>query len=57
MNAATASASPVSNAPIEVDLLVVGSGAGGLSSAVVAAELGLKVLVVEKESVYGGTSA
>ncbi len=43
--------------PHEVDLLVVGSGAGGLASAVVAAHLGLKVLVVEKEAVYGGTSA
>lgn len=31
------------------DLLVIGSGAGGLSAAVTAAHLGLKVLVVEKE--------
>ena len=40
-----------------VDLLVVGSGAGGLSAAVTAAQLGLKVLVVEKEAHYGGTTA
>ena len=40
-----------------VDLLVVGSGAGGLSAAVTAAHLGLKVLVVEKEAHYGGTTA
>lgn len=40
-----------------VDLLVVGSGAGGLSAAVTAAHLGLKVLVVEKETQYGGTTA
>ncbi len=46
-----------SNAPITCDLLVVGSGAGGLSTAVTAAALGLKVLVVEKEPVYGGTTA
>src|SRR5437867_5375693 len=39
------------------DLLVVGSGAGGLSAAVTAATLGLQVLVVEKEPVYGGTTA
>jgi succinate dehydrogenase/fumarate reductase flavoprotein subunit len=39
------------------DLLIAGSGAGGLSAAVTAASLGLKVLVVEKEPVYGGTTA
>lgn len=41
----------------EVDLLVVGSGAGGLATAVTAAQLGLKVLVLEKEAQYGGTTA
>ncbi|WP_102227122.1 FAD-dependent oxidoreductase [Acidimangrovimonas sediminis] len=39
------------------DLLVVGSGAGGLSTAVTAAWLGLDVLVVEKERHFGGTTA
>ncbi|MBO6562699.1 MAG: FAD-dependent oxidoreductase [Nisaea sp.] len=39
------------------DVLVVGSGAGGLASAVSAAHRGLSVLVVEKEPVFGGTSA
>jgi succinate dehydrogenase/fumarate reductase flavoprotein subunit len=39
------------------DLLVIGSGAGGLSAAVTAAHLGLRVLVVEKEPQYGGTTA
>lgn len=39
------------------DLLVIGSGAGGLSAAVTAAKLGLKVLVVEKDPQYGGTTA
>ncbi|HQA32601.1 MAG TPA: FAD-dependent oxidoreductase [Casimicrobium huifangae] len=39
------------------DLLVAGSGAGGLSTAVVAAHLGLKVIVVEKDSQFGGTTA
>jgi len=41
----------------DIDLIVVGSGAGGLSTAVTAAHLGLKVLVLEKEAYYGGTTA
>jgi len=39
------------------DVLVVGSGAGGLSAAVTARRRGLEVLVVEKESFFGGTTA
>ncbi|SFP95135.1 FAD-dependent oxidoreductase [Tranquillimonas alkanivorans] len=42
---------------MEVDVLVVGSGAGGLSTAVAAAHRGLKVVVAEKEPVFGGTTA
>lgn len=41
----------------EVDVVVVGSGAGGLAAAVAAKKLGLEVLVVEKEPYYGGTTA
>ena len=41
----------------QVDFLVIGSGAGGLSAAVAAAHLGLKVLVAEKDPRYGGTTA
>lgn len=41
----------------EVDVLVVGSGAGGLSTAVAAAHRGMKVIVAEKEPVFGGTTA
>ncbi len=41
----------------ECDVLVVGTGAGGLSAAVTAASLGLDVLLVEKERYYGGTTA
>jgi succinate dehydrogenase/fumarate reductase flavoprotein subunit len=39
------------------DLLVVGSGAGGLSTAIVAKKAGLDVIVIEKEPVFGGTTA
>ena len=42
---------------VDCDLLVIGSGAGGLSAAVTAAHLGLKVIVVEKEPQFGGTTA
>ncbi|MDO9527061.1 MAG: FAD-dependent oxidoreductase [Gemmobacter sp.] len=41
----------------DVDVLVVGSGAGGLATAVAAAHRRLSVLVVEKEPVFGGTTA
>lgn len=40
-----------------VDVLVVGSGVGGLATAVAAAHRHLKVIVVEKEPVFGGTTA
>ncbi len=45
------------NAHTACDLLVIGSGAGALSAAVTAAHLGLKVIVVEKDPQYGGTTA
>jgi 3-oxosteroid 1-dehydrogenase len=41
----------------ECDLLVVGSGAGGLTAAVVAADSRADVLVIEKGTRFGGTSA
>lgn len=41
----------------DCDVLVIGSGAGGLSTAVTAGRHGLDVLVVEKEPVFGGTTA
>jgi len=43
--------------PARCDVLVAGSGAGGLSAAVTAAARGLSVIVVEKEAVFGGTTA
>src|SRR4029077_8365533 len=42
---------------ITVDVLVVGTGASGMATAVTAASQGLKVLVVEKEPRFGGTTA
>ena len=41
----------------ETDVLVVGSGAGGMLSALVAAKNHAQVLIVEKEKLWGGTSA
>jgi succinate dehydrogenase/fumarate reductase flavoprotein subunit len=42
---------------MDCDLLVVGSGASGLAAAVTAAWHGLKVVVVEKDAVFGGATA
>ena len=42
---------------VTCDVLVIGSGAGGLTAAVTAGTLGLDVLVVEKDPWFGGTSA
>lgn len=41
----------------EFDVLVIGTGASGMATAVTAASQGLKVLVVEKGALYGGTTA
>lgn len=41
----------------QCDVLVIGSGAGGLSTAVTAAAQGLDVIVAEKATVFGGTTA
>lgn len=40
-----------------VDVVVVGSGLGGMIAAVRAHDLGLKVAMIEKSHYYGGTSA
>lgn len=39
------------------DVLVAGSGAGGLAAAITAAQHGLEVVVTEKEPLFGGTTA
>lgn len=39
------------------DVLVIGSGASGLAAAVTAAHFGLRVVLAEKEPVFGGTTA
>ena len=41
----------------EVDLLVLGRGAGGLAAAVTGANEGLSTLVLEKTEFLGGTTA
>jgi 3-oxosteroid 1-dehydrogenase len=42
---------------LTVDVLVLGSGVGGLVAALTAKELGLQVVVVEKSTCLGGSSA
>lgn len=42
---------------LSTDFVVVGSGAGGMTAAITAHQLGMQTLVLEKSAVYGGTSA
>ncbi|ADI90633.1 FAD-dependent oxidoreductase [Acinetobacter oleivorans] len=42
---------------LECDLVVVRAGAGGLSTAITAKKKGLNVIVLEKDDVFGGTTA
>jgi len=39
------------------DVVVIGTGAGGMAAAVAARKMGLQVLLLEKEPFYGGTTA
>ncbi|KMO18032.1 FAD-dependent oxidoreductase [Methylobacterium platani] len=48
---------PQAASDLACDVLVVGSGAGGLSAAITARKRGLDVLVIEKEPFFGGTTA
>lgn len=50
--------SSTSSAPsVSFDVVIIGSGAGGLSAAVTAAYHGLSVCVVEKSEVLGGATS
>ena len=51
------SQSTLSSSATECDVLVIGAGAGGLSTAISAQHHGLEVMVVEKAAVFGGTTA
>lgn len=42
---------------MEADVVIVGSGAGGLSAAITAAKAGLAVIVLEAAPFFGGTTA
>ncbi|NIF77161.1 FAD-dependent oxidoreductase [Paraburkholderia sp. Cy-641] len=45
------------SAALTCDVLVIGSGAGGLSTAITARKHGLDVVVIEKAPFFGGTTA
>lgn len=47
----------MSDVDLAVDVLVVGSGAGGLTAGLQAHDLGAETLVIEKSALYGGSSA
>jgi Succinate dehydrogenase/fumarate reductase, flavoprotein subunit len=49
--------STTNNIENNYDVIIVGSGAGAMTSAIFAADQGNSVLVVEKSDKYGGTSA
>jgi len=55
--AATGTANPAADETIEVQVVVVGSGLGGLAAAMTAAEEGAKkVVLLEKEDYWGGAT-
>ena len=53
-DAPAATSSDHDSAPVDFDLAVIGSGPGGYSAAFRAADLGLKVVLVERYDVLGG---
>ena len=52
-----ANRSQEADSPVEVDALVFGAGAGGMTAALVCALEGLDVLLCEKTAQVGGTTA
>src|SRR2546421_9199497 len=46
-----------SDVAAEVDVVIAGSGAAGLTAALAAAHLGLSALVIEKAAAFGGSTA
>lgn len=56
-SAAAEGASVAADETMDVDVVVVGAGTGGLAAGLQAAELGLSCVVLEKLAMVGGTSA
>lgn len=48
---------PILDEHTQCDVLIIGAGVGGLSTAIAAAKNGLRPVIIEKEPVFGGTAA
>ncbi|HUA34338.1 MAG TPA: FAD-dependent oxidoreductase [Candidatus Binataceae bacterium] len=57
MSGGTRPANPDARWDHEFDVVVVGSGAGGMTSAICAHDLGQSTVLIEKSDQYGGTTA
>jgi len=56
MEAAEVSAEPGEDVELETDIVIIGAGGAGMTAAIVAADSGMDVIVVESQPLVGGNS-